>query len=154
MILTKNENIKEALMQLLQARLSAPTLEQVGACSLYELPDSYFEKIRKMYENRRDVAYSEISKIPDVICKKPKGSFYITIKLPVKNAEDFQLFMLKDFSYNNETIMFAPCKGFYETEGRGLREIRIAYVLNEESIKKGMEILRRGLLAYKERGEV
>lgn len=154
MVITKNEAVKEAVMHMLQARLSAPALEQVGACFLYELPDEYYEEVRKTYEKRRDIAYSEIIKIPDVICKKPRGSFYITIKLPVKDAEAFQMFMLKDFDYNKETIMFAPCKGFYETKGRGLREIRIAYVLNEESIKKGMEILRRGLLAYKERKEV
>jgi aspartate aminotransferase len=83
-----------------------------------------------------------------VICHKPKGSFYITVKLPIDNAHDFQIFMLTEFEDRGETIMFAPVEGFYATPGRGRKEIRIAYVLKEESLIRGMELLRLGLAAY------
>jgi aspartate aminotransferase len=147
-ILTKNAEIKNAVLKLAQARLSVPTLEQFGAASLYQLTDEYFNQVRDEYQRRRDIVFQEIMKIPDVICDKPKGSFYITVKLPIDNAHDFQIFMLTEFEDRGETIMFAPVEGFYATPGRGRKEIRIAYVLKEESLIRGMELLRLGLAAY------
>jgi aspartate aminotransferase len=147
-ILTKNAEVKNAVLKLAQARLSVPTLEQFGAASLYQLTDEYFNQVRDEYQRRRDIVFQEIIKIPDVICHKPKGSFYITVKLPIDNAHDFQIFMLTEFEDRGETIMFAPVEGFYATPGRGRKEIRIAYVLKEESLIRGMELLRLGLAAY------
>jgi aspartate aminotransferase len=83
-----------------------------------------------------------------VICKKPKGAFYITAKLPVEDAEDFVRWMLKEFDVDNETVMFAPAEGFYATPGLGKNEIRISYVLKEENLIKAMRILKEGLIEY------
>ncbi len=153
-ILTKNAEVRSAVLRLSQARLSAPTLEQYGAAALYQLTDTYFNHVRDEYQRRRDIVYDEIKKIQGVICEKPKGSFYITIKLPVDNAHDFQIFMLTEFEDRGETIMFAPVEGFYATPGRGRKEIRIAYVLKEESLIRGMELLRLGLEAYQRKTKV
>jgi aspartate aminotransferase len=150
-ILTKNKEVQGSVMKLAQGRLSAPTLEQKGAVALYSLEADYFDEVREEYQRRRDVAIEEINKIEGAVCQKPKGSFYITIKLPVDSAEDFLVFMLKEFADNGETIMFAPVEGFYTTAGMGKNEIRIAYVLNEKEIRRGMELLKLGLIAYKNR---
>lgn len=79
---------------------------------------------------------------------KPGGSFYITAKLPVDNVEDFLMFLLEDFDDNGETVMFAPAEGFYATEGLGRDELRIAYVLNKQDMRRGVELIRLGLEAY------
>lgn len=150
-ILTKNKDIQASVMKLAQGRLSAPTLEQRGAVALYSLESDYFKGVREEYQRRRDVAFEEINKIDGVVCHKPKGSFYITMKLPIEDAEDFLIFMLTEFQDNGETIMVTPISGFYETPGMGKNEIRIAYVLNEDEIRRGIEILRLGLIAYKNR---
>lgn len=150
-IITKNKELQGSIMKLAQGRLSAPTLEQKGAVALYSLQADYFDGVRDEYEKRRDVAIEEINKIEGAICQKPKGSFYITIKLPIESAEDFLVFMLTEFDDKGETIMFAPVEGFYATPGMGKNEIRIAYVLNVDEIKRGMEILNLGLIAYKNR---
>lgn len=148
-LLTKNKEILGACMKLAQGRLSTPTLEQKGAVSLYSLDESYFNEVREEYQRRRDVAIEEIDKIEGAVCRKPKGSFYITIKLPIDSAEDFLIFMLTEFEDKGETTMFAPAEGFYATPGMGKNEIRIAYVLNEDEIRRGIQVLNLGLTAYK-----
>lgn len=139
------------IMKLCQGRLCVPTLEQVGAAALYKTPISYLEDVNKEYKKRRDVLYNAISNIDGIICKQPKGAFYIVAKLPVEDAEDFVIWMLKEFHDNNETVMMSPAEGFYCTQGLGKNEVRLAYILKEEDLKRSMEILKKGLEAYKNR---
>jgi aspartate aminotransferase len=42
----------------------------------------------------------------------------------------------------------APAAGFYSTQGLGQDEVRIAYVLKIEDIKKAMHILGEALKVY------
>ena len=139
------------ILKLAQGRLCVPTLEQIGAAALYRIDPSYYEKMKAEYCARRDAAYEEISKIPGVVCQKPGGAFYMTIKLPVESAEDFLIFMLEEFEDNGESMMFTPAAGFYATPGKGIDEIRIAYVLCQDDIRRAMELLRLGIEAYKKK---
>lgn len=150
-IVTKNEMLMDNLMKIARGRLSVPTLEQIGAAELFKMPKSYYEKVREEYQARRDAVYEQISKIPNVVCRKPTGSFYLMAKLPVDNVEKFLLFMLEEFEDNGETVMFTPAEGFYVTEGLGREEIRIAYVLNTKDIARSAELIRLGIEAYNNR---
>ena len=94
------------------------------------------------------MVFEEISKIEGVVCKKPKGAFYMSVKLPIDNSEKFVKWMLTDFNVNNSTTMVAPLTGFYATEGAGNDEIRIAYVLETDSLKRACNILRLGVQEY------
>ena len=149
-IQSKNKELMHQMLKLCQARLCVATLEQVGAAKLYELDETYVNQIRLEYQARRDIVYQTLSEIPDLICKKPTGAFYVVCKLPVDNAEKFIIWMLEEFEYQNETIMLAPANGFYVSEGLGLDEARIAYVLNTEDMKKAMHILKLGLAEYRQ----
>ena len=91
-------------------------------------------------------------KIPGVVCQKPGGAFYMTVKLPVEDAEDFLMFLLTEFDDNGETVMYAPASGFYATKGIGKDEIRIAYILKQEDLKRAAELIGLGLEAYKAKG--
>lgn len=148
-LVTKNEDVAQGIMKLAQGRLCVATLDQVGATALYRLNRDYYKKMKAVYESRRDAVYEEIMKIPGVICKKPGGSFYIMVKLPVDNVDNFLMFLLKEYQDNNETVMFAPATGFYATNGLGRDELRIAYVLNEDDLRRGVQLLASGLEAYK-----
>jgi aspartate aminotransferase len=86
-----------------------------------------------------------------VFCQKPEGAFYLICKLPVEDANDFLIWMLKEFEDDGETVMAAPADGFYATEGLGKNEIRIAYVLEPEKLKRAIEILGKGLALYNSR---
>ena len=141
--------LMENILKLGQARLCPPTLEQIAALAAIDLPNSYFDEVLEEYQRRRDIVYDALMEIPGIICQKPKGAFYIIAKLPVKDAEDFAIFMLDTFAIDNETVMFAPAAGFYGTKGVGLDEIRIAYVLNTDDLKRAMYILKEGLERYK-----
>ena len=144
----KNEDFMSGMMKLAQARLCVPTIDQIGAAAMFRLPGSYYDETRAKYQARRDAAYEEIMKIPHVICRKPQGAFYMMIDLPVDDAEDFLMFMLTKFEDHGETVMFAPAPGFYQTPGSGRSEIRIAYVLNPDDMRRGCELLRLGVRAY------
>lgn len=151
-MVSKNEEIMSNAMKIAQGRLCCPTLDMIGATALYELDPSYFNDVRTEYESRRDAVYDEIMKIPGVVCQKPGGAFYIMVKLPVESTEDFLVWLLTEFDDKGETVMYAPIQGFYATEGLGLDELRIAYVLNKEDLVRGVELMRLGLEKYKALG--
>lgn len=147
-IISKNEEFMSGILKLAQGRLCVPTLEQVGAAALYRMDKSYYEEMKAEYCARRDAAYEELMKIPGVVCQKPGGAFYLTAKLPVDNVEDFLMFLLKEFDDNGETVMFAPAEGFYMTPGLGRDEMRIAYVLDRDKMRRGAQLIALGIEAY------
>jgi len=147
-IASKNKPLIQNILKLCQARLCVATLEQIGAAALYDLPDAYTEEIKQEYQARRDIVYSTLQNIPGIVCEKPTGAFYVVVKLPVANAEEFVIWMLEEFELDGETIMLAPAEGFYATEGLGIDEVRIAYVLNTKDMERAMHILEKGLQKY------
>ena len=147
-IISKNNELMKHLLKLCQARLCVATLEQIGAAALYALPMSYTDDITAIYQRRRDIVYQALSQIDGVVCKKPQGAFYVVAKLPIDDAEDFCLWLLNDFEDQGETVMLAPAQGFYASKGMGKNEVRIAYVLNENDMKRSMEILKKAIKKY------
>lgn len=145
---SKNKEFRTQVLKLCQSRLCVPTLEQIGSTALYQVDKSYLEEVHEEYDRRRNIVYDTLSSIDGIICEKPTGAFYVVAKLPIADAEDFVIWMLKEFDHDGETVMFAPAAGFYSTPGLGLNEIRIAYVLNEDSLKRAMNILKEGLAEY------
>ncbi|MDD7511411.1 MAG: pyridoxal phosphate-dependent aminotransferase [Peptostreptococcaceae bacterium] len=151
LLISKNEEFMSNVMKVAQGRLCVSTVDQVGAAALFKLPMSYYDEVKAEYCGRRDVVYEELMKIPGVVCQKPGGAFYMTAKLPVDNVEDFLIFLLSEFDDNGETVMFAPAEGFYATPGLGKDEMRIAYVLNQADMRRGVELIRLGIEAYNKR---
>lgn len=148
LLLSHNKDFIANVMKIAQGRLCVSTVDQVGAAALFRMPMSYYEEVKAEYCSRRDVVYEELMKIPGVVCQKPGGAFYMTAKLPVDNIENFLMFLLEEFDDNGETVMFAPAEGFYATPGLGKDEMRIAYVLNREDMRRGVELIRLGIEAY------
>ncbi|KAF5071780.1 Asparagine--oxo-acid transaminase [anaerobic digester metagenome] len=151
-LISKNAELMANVMKIAMGRLCCPTLEMVGASALYKLDPAFFTEVRAEYEKRRNVSYEALKKIPGVVCEQPGGAFYITCKMPVENTEDLLVFLLKEFRENNETVMYAPAEGFYATPGLGKNELRIAYILNAEDMARGIELLGKGIEAYKAAG--
>lgn len=147
-VASKSKYYIKAILKLCQARLSVPTLEQLGAIVLYNTDNSYLKDVNEEYRKRRDVLYDELIKVPGVICEKPTGAFYIVAKLPVENADDFTKWLLSDFDVDGETVMPCPAEGFYMTPGLGVDEIRLAYVLNSNDLSKAARLLKEGLETY------
>ena len=147
-LITRNPDIYQAALKFAQTRLCPPTVEQMGAMAAYRMGKDYFEPVRKEYERRRDVLCSGLSDYPGIILHKPSGAFYVNVKLPVRNTEHFVQWMLTDFSLDDQTVMTAPSQGFYATPGKGLDEVRIAYVLKEEDLRKAIRVFIAGLETY------
>ncbi len=146
-----NSDVMTAVLKFAQARLSVGTLEQFGLIPLLKNSKRYTDPVTREYKKRRDVVYAALSAMPGVVSSRPEGAFYIFAKLPVDSAENFVKFLIGEFSYNGKTVMISPMQDFYMTPGLGVDEIRIAYVLKVPELKKAMDILRRGLEAYRKR---
>jgi len=149
-LVSKNKEVIKTALKFAQARLSPPTLAQIASEAALETPQSYFDEVKEEYVGRRNTLIEGLQEIEGVIVAKPKGAFYCIVQLPVKNADNFAQWLLESYELNGETIMVAPAAGFYSTPGEGMNQIRIAYVLNKESLKKSIKILKEALKVYKD----
>ena len=150
-LITFNEQVMSATTNMAQARLASPTLEQVAASYMLDkIPDNYMTNAINEYKKRRDILFKCLQDIPGVEAHKPAGAFYMIARLPLKDAEAFASFLLKEFRHQNSTTFLAPAAGFYidHANGRGFNKVRVAYVLKEEDIIKATEIIKLGLKSF------
>ena len=146
--ITKNKTVIDVIMKFAQARLSPPSFAQIAGEAAADLPEDYFNVTKAEYKKRRDLIVKRLSAINGVICTNPGGAFYVMAKLPIDDCDNFCKWLLKDFSYNNQTVMLAPATGFYETKGLGKQEVRLAYVLNCDAINAAMDCMEKALEQY------
>lgn len=147
-LVSKNKEVIKTALKFAQARLSPPTLAQIASEAALDTPQSYFDEVIEEYVKRRNTLIKELEKIDGLIVAKPNGAFYCIAELPIKDADHFAQWLLEDFDVDGETVMVAPAGGFYSTPGVGKNQIRIAYVLNEDSLKKAVHILGEALKVY------
>ena len=150
-LITKNKDIREAVMKFCQARLSPPLIGQIIAEASLSTPQEYMSQVYDEYLARRNFLIDGLNKIPGVYSPIPMGAFYTMVRLPVEDAEDFCKWCLTDFSYNGQTVMMAPGSGFYTDPSEGRDEVRLAYVLNREDLGKALEVLAKALEVYNSR---
>ena len=147
-VVTRNKELQAALLKFCQSRLAVATVDQVGAAALYSVDHEFFRECKAEYQVRRDTVIRKLRQIPGVVVEEPMGAFYVMASLPVDNSDKFQRWLLEEFEDNGDTVMFAPGAPFYETPGKGLNEVRIAYVLKQENLERAMDILAKGIAAY------
>ena len=147
-LITKNEEVRKAVMKFCQCRLSPPLLGQIVAEASLDAPQSYYSNVYDEYELRRKCLVDGLNRIPGAYSPIPMGAFYTVAKLPVDNAEKFCHWLLTDFNYEGETVMLAPAAGFYTTPGAGIDQVRLAYVLKRPDLKRALLILRKALETY------
>ena len=147
-VVSKNKSFIATAMKFAQARLSPPTLAQILAEATLDVDPSYISDAIGEYDNRRKTLVNRLNDMEGVICPTPTGAFYAFVQLPIDSSDKFCRWMLEDFDYNGETVMMAPGSGFYSTKGLGNNEVRLAYVLNEDDLKRALIALEAGLKAY------
>lgn len=147
-LVTKNPEIRTAAMRFAMARLSPPTLAQVAAEAALDTPASYFEEVRAEYKSRRDALVQGLNGIDHVECPTPGGAFYAVAKLPIDDSDSFCQWMLESFEHEGSTVMMAPNSGFYATHGLGKQEVRMAYVLHQDDIRKAVQCIAVALQKY------
>ena len=147
-VVTKNKDLQAALLKFCQSRLAVATIDQLGAAALYDVDHKFFRDCKAEYQRRRDTVVACLRKIPGVVVEEPMGAFYVMASLPVDDSDRFQHWLLESFDDNGDTVMFAPGAPFYETPGKGINEVRIAYVLSQENLERAMEILAKGIAQY------
>ncbi len=147
-IVSKNKEVLQTALKFGQARLSPPLFGQVAVEAALQAPDSYYKEVKEEYEKRKNVLIEELSKIPDIKYSHPYGAFYTVVELPIDDDEKFCSWILSEFDYEGETVMFAPGSGFYVTPGAGKKQVRIAYVVNEDKLRRAMKCLREALKVY------
>ena len=147
-VVTRNKELQQALLKFCQSRLSVATVDQIGAAALYSVDHAFFRQCKEEYRRRRDTVIAKLRKIPGVVVEEPMGAFYVMASLPVDDTDKFQYWLLEEFSDKGDTVMFAPGAPFYETPGKGINEVRIAYVLKQEDLERAMDVLAKGISEY------
>lgn len=145
---SKNKEVMSQAMKLAQARLCVPTVEQIAAAELFNTDEKYLQEVNEEYVQRRNILFDELKKIPGVVLEKPQGAFYIMVKLPIDDSEEFAKWLVSEFRHENSTVLVAPAGGFYSTVGQGKNEIRLSYCINQNELKKAAEILRLAVEEY------
>ena len=144
-LITKNEQVRKAVMKFCQARLSPPLIGQIAAEASLDVPDDY---LRDTYDERRKCLIDGLNRIPGVYSPIPMGAFYTVARLPVDDSERFCAWCLSEFDFEGETVFMAPASGFYTTPGAGINEVRIAYVLKKKDLMRALVVLQKALEAY------
>jgi aspartate aminotransferase len=147
-VVTRNKDLQAALLKFCQSRLAVATIDQLGAAALYDVDHQFFRNSKAEYQRRRDTVVARLRRIPGVVVEEPMGAFYVMASLPVDDSDRFQRWLLEKFDDNGDTVMFAPGAPFYETPGKGINEVRIAYVLSQENLERAMDILAKGIARY------
>ena len=147
-VVTKNKDLQQALLKFCQSRLSVATIDQIGAAALYSVGPEFFAARKEEYRKRRDLVVARLRRIPGVQVEEPMGAFYLMAGLPVDDADKFQKWLLEEFDDQGDTVMFAPGAPFYETPGKGVNEVRIAYVRDAAELERAMELLEKGIARY------
>jgi len=147
-LITRNKEVIATAMKFAQARLSPPSFGQIAAEAALNTPAGYFKEVYDEYIKRRNFMVEALNRMEGVSCPKPKGAFYTVVRLPIDDSDKFAQWLLEHFEYNNQTVMLAPATGFYSTPGLGKNEVRIAYVLNVDDLRKAMECLEVALKQY------
>ena len=147
-VVSRNAELMNLIVRFAQARLSSPYAEQMVSAEAVNISDADMHKMIDEYKKRRDIVYEALESVPDILCKKPKGAFYVIVKLPIKDADKFAAWLLTDFRHDNKTVMVAPASGFYATSGQGKDEIRLAYVIDRSHLKEAMKILAEAVKEY------
>lgn len=147
-LITKNKQVRQAVMKFCQARLSPPLFGQVVAEASLGTPEEYMEEVYDEYVSRRNFLIDQLNQIPGVFAPTPMGAFYVMVRLPVDDTERFCQWCLTDFSYEGQTVMMAPGSGFYTDPNEGRDQVRMAYVLNKDELAKAMIVLRKALEEY------
>jgi len=147
-LITKNEEVRKAVMKFCQARLSPPLIGQIAAEASLDVDDEYMRDNYDEYVERRKCLIDGLNRIPGVYSPIPMGAFYTVARLPVDDADKFCAWCLSEFEYEGETVFMAPASGFYTTPGIGRDEVRIAYVLKKEDLVRALFVLEKALEAY------
>ncbi|MFM7681857.1 MAG: pyridoxal phosphate-dependent aminotransferase, partial [Bacteroidota bacterium] len=147
-MISKNREVMTSALKFGQARLSPPTIDQVAAEAALDTSQSYFDNVISEYVERRNIMVDGLNSIPGVFCPKPSGAFYCVAKFPVDDAEKFCQWLLEEYSFEGQTVMMAPANGFYSSKGAGQQEARIAYVLNKDSLRNAVVVLKEALKVY------
>jgi aspartate aminotransferase len=149
LLASHNEDVIYAALKFGMARLSVASIEQIAIAPLLENPKKYTKPIVKEFQHRRDVVYEGLKSIPGVTFYKPEGAFYIVIGLPVKDSEHFSKWLIEEFEFERETVLLAPAQGFYATPGKGMNEVRLAFMLKEADLKRSLQIIKIALETYR-----
>ena len=147
-MVSRNKTLLATALKFAHLRLSPATYALMASEAALSAPESYLKGVVKEYTQRKETLMTALQDIEGVRVSNPTGAFYCMVELPVDDAEAFSKWLLTDFVYENETVMFAPAAGFYSTPGYGRKEVRIGFVLNEEKLKRAAKILKSALAVY------
>lgn len=136
-----NETIIKAMTNLASHSTSNPTTNaQYGTIAAYTEDDGSVEKMRQSFEERLNILYEQIVKIPGFSCVKPKGAFYLfpnaieTAKMcGYDTVDEWVAALLED-----EKVALVPGSGFGAPEN-----VRLSYATSLQNFEEALRRIER-----------
>lgn len=126
--------------------LSAPAPLQTAAVTAVDLPQSYYEELRRTYQERRDLLLAGLNRL-GFSCLNPEGSYFIIARFNQFSRQDdlaFARFLVKQVG-----VAAVPVSGFYtQPEPQDRSFLRFAFCKQAETLVAALERLQQ--LAGKE----
>lgn len=116
---------------------AAAPLQEAAAVAL-SLPDSYYEELASMYEEKRGFLQQFLrrAEFPFV---EPQGAYYIMVDVSRFGAEDDVEFAMR--LVREHGVATVPGSSFYNTEGLGKDYVRFTFSKREETLRDAGERL-------------
>lgn len=105
-----------------------------------KISNDEIEKMKSIFEERRNYLYQVVTSIPNIKCLKPEGAFYLFpnvsyyLKKKIKNVDELCEFFLKE-----EKLAFVAGSGFGSKNC-----IRLSYAASLENLEKAAQRLVNG----------
>ena len=160
-IVVAAKNIVMQLVKQSSVRGCPSTISQAAVDNINQVKDAYFFESQREFKKRRDALHQGLLSLKhtglSVFPQPPEGAFYIVADLGNGvNAEDYCKWMLTEYprlSGKKETVFLTPMQmktgGFYLQKGKGLSQIRIAYVLQVSMLNRAVAVIGDSLKMYK-----
>jgi aspartate/methionine/tyrosine aminotransferase len=112
---------------------------QVAGIEALSGPQDQVEKVRQIFQERRDVIVNGLNAIPGVTCRMPRGAFYVfpNVKSFGRSSDDLANYLLKEAG-----VCLLPGTSF-GAMGEGY--LRLCYANSIEAIEKALEKMKEAL---------
>jgi len=117
----------------------ATTVAQKAAEAAYTGDQECVEKMRQVFQKRRDMMHEMLMAIPDIKCPKPQGAFYLFPDVSayyndtIKNSSD-----MVDYLLDKAHVACVAGSAFGEDKC-----IRLSYATSEENIKEALTRIQK-----------
>ena len=142
-LITKNKEIRDAVMKFCQARLSPPLIGQIAAEASLDAGEDYLRDTYDEYVERRKCLIDGLNRIPGVYSPIPMGAFLYRSQIAGRRFGQVLCMVSLRFRVRRADCFHGSGFRLLYNSGSGRNEVRIAYVLKKEDLTRALFVLSK-----------